>query len=398
MPRRTKVNYFPSRGGYYCQLNRKQYLLAQGPDDAPRGPTYLAALDAYKSLLEQSWADQKGDSNTVRTILELYLQQGEGKCSPKTQQSRLYLLRPLRDALGETAVRELTASKVDQFLAQMRTPRKTWHTLRGRKVSRIVSWDDSTVTTFLLHASAAFNWAVRAKLISENPLRGYGRPGIRSRSRDCLVSPEKHQTIIRLCRYEGMRQLVIALEDTGARPGELLSAEARYWDKEKRALFYPANQRRKKGEFQHKAARYKDRTIYFTGEAAEMMEKLLKKHPTGGPFRNPQGRPHTVASVVRFFERIRKHPEVGIPELTAYSYRHTLATRWLSEGRSIEILAELLGNTPQTIRHHYSHLCGDWQGIRRQMEAFKGNTSTSGQEAASTSQPAEAKVYPRLAE
>lgn len=377
MPRRTKVNYFPSRGGYYCQINRKQYLLASGPDDAPGGPTYEAALVAYKHLLEDSWAEQAGDGNTVRTVLELYLQQTEPQVESSTQARRLGLLRPFRDALGEVKVRELTSFKIDAFIADMRRPRQAKATVRGKEVTRRVVWNDSSVTSFLQTASAAFAWAVEKKLITENPIKGIYRPGIRSRGQDCIVSPEQHVFFLSICRSEGMRQIMVALENTGARPGELLAAEAKYWDADKQALVYLANARRKKGSFRHKAAKHKDRIIYFNGEALEMMQQLMRRHPKGPLFRRRDGTPYTLKTVQRYFHRFRTRPGVEMPELTAYSYRHTFATRWLLAGRSIEILAELLGNTPQVIRKHYAHLCGDWRAIRQQLEDFKGNTSTS---------------------
>ena len=56
-----------------------------------------------------------------------------------------------------------------------------------------------------------------------------------------------------------------------------------------------------------------------------------------------------------------------MPRLTPYSYRHTFATAWLEQGRSVDILAELLGNSPAVIRKHYSHLLGDAENLRRQL-------------------------------
>ena len=45
MPRKPSVSYWPTRkgGGYFCILKGNRHELALGPDDAPQGPTYLAA-------------------------------------------------------------------------------------------------------------------------------------------------------------------------------------------------------------------------------------------------------------------------------------------------------------------------------------------------------------------
>jgi hypothetical protein len=70
-----------------------------------------------------------------------------------------------------------------------------------------------------------------------------------------------------------------------------------------------------------------------------------------------------------------------MPNLTAYSYRHTFATEWLKKGQSIELLAELMGNTPDVIRMHYSHLCGDRAALALEMRKFMdsrvGRTQTA---------------------
>jgi integrase len=371
MPRRTQVNYYKSRGGYMCQINRKQYMLAKGPDDAPRGPTYLAALDAYRDLVDGLNVEKAGDDNTVRTVLETYLQSTGGEVEDSTQDRRVVLLKPFVTALGNVRVSALTPLQLEGFIADMRRPRKVQVVTKGVPKQRTVFWGDSTVSSFLRTASAAFAWAIERRLITTNPCKGIRKPGIRSRGADCVISPEQHQTFLRLCRSAGMRQIMIALENTGARPGEIVAAEARYWDAGKQALVYLADARRKKGAFRSKAAKHKDRIIYFSGDALTLIQELMRKYPTGPLFRKRNGKPYSEGAIQFFFSYFRERKAVQMPELTAYSYRHTFATRWLLAGRSIEILAELLGNTPEVIRKHYAHLCGDWQAIRQQLEAFE---------------------------
>jgi integrase len=377
MPRRSSIRYFASRGAYYCQIDRRQYQLAKGPDDAPRGPTYLAALETFRRLLEAENVEVAGNANTVRTICDQFLHATSQQVESSTQKRRIELLTPFVIALGNVRVSELNAFKIDAFVNDMRRPRRSD---RPRKLGgpRVCQWGDSTVTHFLTKASAAFQWAVDRKLISENPFKGIKKPGIRSRGRDCLITPEQHQLFLRLTPHSGMHRVLIALENTGARPGELAAAEARYWDEERHALVYHADVRRRHGEFRSKAAAHKDRIIYFTGAALELMQQLIRQYPTGKLFRTRKGRPFDVRGIQSFFRHFRRRKAVQMPGLTAYSYRHTFATNWLKESRSIELLAELLGNTPAIIRKHYAHLCGDWRTLRRHLEDFTrspGNTS-----------------------
>src|SRR5262249_42481315 len=152
----------------------------------------------------------------------------------------------------------------------------------------------------------------------------------------------------------------------GARPGELFAATAKHWDDALGALVYHPDATRQDGEYAHKtASKQKCRIIVFTGEALEVMRQLVAKHPTGPLFRTRNGNPWTNSTLWPVFIKVRTSPTVS-----PYSYRHTLATAWLKAGRSIDQLAAILGNTPTVIRHHYSHLLGDAQGLRSELEQF----------------------------
>ena len=73
--------------------------------------------------------------------------------------------------------------------------------------------------------------------------------------------------------------------------------------------------------------------------------------------------------IVDRFAKLRKKLEM--PGLTAYSYRHTVATEMLKAGMDVDTLAELLGNSPVVIRQHYSHLLADARGLREKLEHFR---------------------------
>jgi site-specific recombinase XerD len=46
----------------------------------------------------------------------------------------------------------------------------------------------------------------------------------------------------------------------------------------------------------------------------------------------------------------------GVEKAHAHRYRHTLATRMLAQGNTFELVADILGNTPEMVRKHY----GKW--------------------------------------
>jgi integrase len=367
MARKPQVRYFASRGGYYCQLAGRQHRLATGPDDGPGGPTFLAAVEAYKQLLELGAVSTSKDANTLRAVLETYLVRNKDRLSPTTFNHRLYGIRPFTDILGDTAVRDLTHLMVEDFLAKMRTDGRE-HSTYG-KGRRVVRWGDAAVGNFYESVNAGLNWAVRTRLITFNPLNGLRPPPPRSRSRDCVVTPAQHAIILAAAKAEGFKRVIVALENTGCRPSELCAATAAAWDDSAGCLTYYADRTRQAGEHRHKTARKKDRAIFFTGEALDMMRQLVAQYPIGPLFRTGKGKGYTVPVIVSQFYKLRQR--IGLPKLSAYSYRHTLATRWLVAGKSVDILAELLGNTPNVIRKHYSHLLSDRAGLRSQLEAFR---------------------------
>ena len=85
MGRRSGIRYFESKGGYFTNFEGSRYRLASGPDDAPKGPTYLAALEEFRKLMQVSTADTADQKNTVRVVVDLYGQHLERNGDPTEQ-------------------------------------------------------------------------------------------------------------------------------------------------------------------------------------------------------------------------------------------------------------------------------------------------------------------------
>jgi integrase len=397
MARKPSVNYWASRSGYGCWFEGKQYILAEGPDDAPRGPTYLAALDKFKERLALSYAGEAKDRNTVRTVLELHLQHLAAKpsISPSTVRMRQLRFKYFCEAgYGEKAIRDLTPFDVLEFCRSKRKPRF------DEKAKRVCKWDDGNVRLFIDNLNAGLNWAARTGLITKNPAHGLGREGFRAktRGRECLVSPAQHERIL-TAATKAFRPVIVCLEATGARPSEIVKATADAFDPQIGAFVYYPHETRKEGEHSHKTSgdEQRVRVVYLTCEALEIVKGLVRKHPTGPLFR-PQMPKRKKDSwpgwsgdeINNRFRKIRD--KVGVPKLTSYSYRHTFCTRWLEQGRDIERLAELVGNSPRIIRKHYAHLCKRRPQLREELEAFRDSlagkrTLGAGAEAAGRSGP-----------
>ena len=149
MARRPQVRYWASRNGYCCWFRGRQKLLAEGPDDAPNGPTYEAALKQFIALTFP--VEEMKDRNTVRIILEKYLQWLASRRKTRTLKFRQHIFIAFTDALGEVMIKDLTHHKVYEWFDQMRL----WRINKGTR--QRTHWTDGSVRNACMSLQAAFN-------------------------------------------------------------------------------------------------------------------------------------------------------------------------------------------------------------------------------------------------
>ncbi|HEY8506059.1 MAG TPA: hypothetical protein VIL46_15845, partial [Gemmataceae bacterium] len=125
MPRRASVRYYQSRKAYYTHFEGRQIKLADGPDDAPKGPTYLAALEEFRRLMQVSNADTADQGNTVRVVIDLYGQHLERNGQERSLEILLQTCTSAVELFGDKTFSELKPLHVSAWLAQMAKPRNT---------------------------------------------------------------------------------------------------------------------------------------------------------------------------------------------------------------------------------------------------------------------------------
>jgi site-specific recombinase XerD len=64
---------------------------------------------------------------------------------------------------------------------------------------------------------------------------------------------------------------------------------------------------------------------------------------------------------MKWFKEVETH--LGI-KAHAYALRHTYITNALIRGVPVEVLAELVGNTPQVLHRHYAHVAKDTTALK----------------------------------
>jgi integrase len=355
----------------------QQVRLATGPKDEPDGPCYTEALAAFRDYHALLNAEQAGDRNPVRVLCEKYLVDLATRGKPQTITKETHILRLFCAAFGETECRELKPTLVYDWLSEMAKPRP----VKGRK--KPVAWGPQSRRLAVAVVSSMLNWCAETRLIPFNPLGRLRRPSARSRGRDALLgaTPEERaatHALILATVPVSLRPLCIVLEATGCRPGELCAATAADFDRAEGSLRFRSVVHARPGDTSHKtAAKEKERIIVLQGEALSIVAALAVEVPSGKLFRTrgravagvkKHGGGWTSSAVADAFGRVSA--KLGIPSLTAYSYRHTFATAWLEQHKPIDVLASLLGNTEAIIRRHYSHLLVDFPNLRSHLAGF----------------------------
>jgi integrase len=163
----------------------------------------------------------------------------------------------------------------------------------------------------------------------------------------------------------------MALENTGARPGELRNARVKDFDPVNGEIVYYGDDKRREDEFRHKTAGgNRDRAIVFTGAALEMVRELCKgKLPEAFIFPSFKGTKYSRRVLDNGFRYIADRH--GWKHFVPNAYRHTSISRCLEAGKPVEQVAEAHGNSPATIYKHYSHLCRSRSTIQAMLEDVK---------------------------
>jgi integrase len=367
MPRKPSVRYFTSRGAFYCQFRGRQVKLAEGPDDsAKQGPVFRAAVESFGQLMAGKVPTATGEK-TVADLWESYSRFLATRRSAATLKMRRKNLQVFLERFGALPVGRLTAANVYDFLDGMRLPRK------HKKWGYAVAWKDGSVRNCVDSIKALLNWSVRSGLIEKSPVGELEKPSGKSRGEDAVLTQDDHAVI--LANTDGaLRDYCVVLEATGARPGEITTATAANFDPTRNAIVFKATA--EDGQKRHKTHRTgRDRVIFLVGDALEIVKRRVELYPRGPIFGAvTNGTDGTVlrhwsdVDISSFFRRLRERSGVKV---TAYSYRHTFATRWLMSGRSIEKLAALLGNSPAVIMRHYAHLMRFAKDLRSELEDFR---------------------------
>lgn len=258
-----------------------------------------------------------------------------GRMHPEHRLGVIRYLNELCRYCGALAVTELKRGYVSGWVDSQ----PTWRSPVTRR----------NVITIIL---AAFNHIEQEHGI-RNPLKGLKKPPPRPRLQS--ISPAD-EPILYGATDEAFRNFLLAAIHTGLRPFcELAKLTAEHVEETSRGMMWRVYSSKTK----------KTRKIPLRPEVAALTLKLLRTAPSRSApvFRNAQGNPwKKVTGVSRFLTLKRKlgwDQDQVRKKYSCYACRHTFAHRMLSGfwnggvGCSIEVLAELIGDTPKVAFDHY---------------------------------------------
>jgi site-specific recombinase XerD len=222
-------------------------------------------------------------------------------------------------------------------------------------------WGPSTRRGAITAVKRCFAWAARQRYLDADPLIGIERPAAQKRKK--ILSQGQFEVILEAIPDREFRDLLVVLRETGARPGELTTAEARHVHPTEPYLVLD----------RHKTARKtgEPRVIPLNRVAAEIVRRLAEEHKTGPIFRNTKGTAWTRHTIAHRFERLRIKLGLG-PEATAYAIRHRFATDLTRDGVPDVTAAAILGHKGTQMIQTYSHVEKDHGHLLDTVERVRG--------------------------
>lgn len=210
-------------------------------------------------------------------------------------------------------------------------------------------WGPTTRAGAITAVKRAFRWAKRQGYLESNPIEDMERPRVHRREE--ILTTAQFDAILADAGDEAWRRFLVALSQTGCRPGELAALEIRGKDSR---VDLEAGTWTVLNKTRHK--RDRTRTIHLTPAMRAMTAELVEARKEGLLFVNSRGRAWTRNAMACRFRRIREKLGFGV-EATAYSLRHLYVTDALEREVPIATVAELVGHADTTmISRVYSKL------------------------------------------
>jgi integrase len=322
MARPNKPWYREDRRRWYVTINGKWHNL--GPDKK-RAMQRFHELMAAKDAAE----DRPVDRASVAAILDEFLEWTKQNRATKTYRGYVDFCQSFTSTWPRLRTDEFKPMHVQEWLNKKTT------------------WNSTTKRGAITCLKRAMNWAARMGYLHTNPISAMEKP--EAKPRTTLVDSDEFESILSEIGDDNFKDLLIVSFDTGARPQEVKSLEARHIDLDKHLWIFPRDEAKGKK---------KPRVVYIpTERSLAIVRKNIERHPVGPIFRNRLGNPWTGYAVKCRFARLQER--LG-KRYRQYDLRHSWITRQLVAGVDSHVVASLSGHSDTSmIDRVYSHVADD---------------------------------------
>lgn len=331
MPRQPKPwRRGGTKGPWYAQIKGKQEWLA---------PPEASKAEAHESLLRLRTTPPKEEKRPRPAAVTFR------ECASEfVSATRAAVERGERKPLTLEGYERFLGSAVKAFGRQPVASMKPLHVAQWLDAPRGKPWNTTTRNNAVTAVKACLNWAQRHGLVAENPVRDMQKPP--ARKADADLTADAARAMIAGALDEPLRDFMLVMFGTGARPSEAIALEARH-------LRLDAGIAVMDGKTTGRTGR--PRVIQIDA-VADVLRRLAEANPEGPLLRNAKGTAWTRHSLAHRFKRLRRRLGLGA-EATAKGFRHGFATDGLEANVPIATVAALLGHVgTKMVEQHYSKL------------------------------------------
>lgn len=327
MPRETKVWWNAQKGTWCTDFGGKRRTLAKG-----RG-NKQAAKDTLKKLLEeQALLARVNGTITVACLAEQFLEAAHCDLAVRTYESYTYACQKFVDLYGSRLAHTIKVLDLDHFSAVLKE-----------------SYSDTTRGIMLRSVVRCFNWGVERDLIPPHGWRRIRFP--QSHRRERYLTDDEFRKLLRatnganhLRTGAAYRRLLLAMDWTCCRPGELCQLQWKHICWERNLAILPEHKTKRTG---------KPKIIPLIPKMKRLLT-WMKKHSTSDfCLVNCWGLPWTVRTVNQRMVRLRKR--AGVEDVVPYTLRHRAATNAVLKTGDLKMTSLLLGHTSTAMTERYVH-------------------------------------------
>ena len=298
-----------------------------------------AARDAAKRLkraIDQgsdpvSEDREKRNAETVSDLCQRFIEEHLVKKRPNTQVSYRSIVAVIEAELGSRKVASIEYRDIDKL---------------HRRLSKDRPYSANRTVAV---ASKMFSLAVRWKMRADNPCKGVER-NVEDKRERYLTADELARLTAALDAHpdqqaaNAFRLLLL----TGARSGEVFSAEWNQLDLEAGKWTKPSSHTKQK----------KPHTVPLSRPAQELLQRIRRDQGEAEVFVFPSsGESGHLTTLKKSWRLICK--AAGITNLRIHDLRHSYASFAVNAGWSLPVIGALLGHTQPGTTHRYAHLVDD---------------------------------------